>query len=340
MAVVLSLVLLWLVIVYLPFLMPGWRALLGLCVALGLFHLGVRLGVAGWTAAEVPAPLVATGNFWLDLCVWALPVTILARAAGLAAKSWGVKGRWLGAVTLAGLLALPAFWAGQGAMTLWSRRPAPAACTARPIPILLSGIAGAVPWSEAIMLYLGPDIRREGRYPLLPRHGRAICRETSGGRDGLRITALSVRAAAFQRERCGAARLPDGEGSLCALLRDAGAEIVPEKMVFFEPGGIRPGDFGIPAAPTSAGTATGTGERLVVVPDTGLGEISATCRLAPAADGRLYCRMRRKIVEGLDLFWEIGALPEDLSVVLTGADALARETCATVFDVPGCRAAP
>ncbi|MCA3440752.1 MAG: hypothetical protein INF50_10540 [Rhodobacter sp.] len=79
--------LLWLTIICLPFAMPSWRAFLILCTIYLLTGLGVRYGVATYTAAEVPAILVAAGNFWLDYVVEALPFTIIARAVALAAKS-------------------------------------------------------------------------------------------------------------------------------------------------------------------------------------------------------------------------------------------------------------
>ena len=83
-------VLLWLAILYLPFAMRSWRAFLALCAVYLLFGVGVRLGVAAFSAADVPVALVFLGNFWLDFVVWALPIPILARGVVLAAKSRGL----------------------------------------------------------------------------------------------------------------------------------------------------------------------------------------------------------------------------------------------------------
>jgi hypothetical protein len=109
--------------------MRSWRALLALCGAYLLVCGGVRLGVATFSAAEVPAVLVFMGNFWLDYVVWALPVPIVARAAVLLAKSLGLGGNRVMTLNVIGILALPRAWQGLAAYEHWERRPAPAEYT-------------------------------------------------------------------------------------------------------------------------------------------------------------------------------------------------------------------
>lgn len=145
MGIFVPLLLLWLAIVYLPFTMRSWRAFLALCGAYLLVGGGVRIGVAAFSAAEVPAVLVALGNIWLDFVVWALPIPIVARAVVLLAKSLGLGGKGLVTLNVIGVLALPGTLSGMATRDRWERRPAPIECTGIPILLTLAGVEGMVP---------------------------------------------------------------------------------------------------------------------------------------------------------------------------------------------------
>lgn len=330
------LLVLWLTIIYLPFAMRSWRALLALCTIYLLIGLGVRYGVATYTAAEVPAILVAIGDFWLDFVVWALPVPIIARAVVLAAKSLGLSGRRLLAMNIVGILALPGIWLGIAAYERWERRPASADCTAKPISLTLSGVEGSVPWSEAIRLYLGPDTRKDGRYLFSSPHRRSICWDTSDGSERLIISALSIKLDRTPPGRCVASDIQPWEKGLCAKLEDRHAGFLPNSITFFNPNGIQLGDFGIPKAATNDDYPLTDDQRLVSAANAEVGTVTAVCRSQPSPDGSIYCQMRRQISDGVNLYWEISSPHDAVGDVLLRAETFARSVCSSVFDLPGC----
>jgi hypothetical protein len=176
-----ALLVLWLVVVYFPFAMRTWPQFLLLCAAYLLMGIGVRLGVANFSADEVPSVLVMLGNFWLDLVVWIVPVPIIARAVVLATKSLGVRGARLAALNIVGILALPGTWLGLAGYERWDRRPAPTECLGRPIQITLADIDGSSPWSSAVSLTLAPTFRRmAATLTLLPRKDSFAGRHPTG----------------------------------------------------------------------------------------------------------------------------------------------------------------
>jgi hypothetical protein len=234
-----ALLVLWLVVVYLPFAMRTWPQFLLLCAAYLLMGIGVRLGVANFSADEVPSVLVMLGNFWLDLVVWVVPVPIIARAVVLAAKSLGLRGASLVALNIIGILALPGTWLALAGYERWDRRPAPLACLGRPIQITFADIDGSVPWSSAISLHLGPNLRADGRYLHSPAQERRLCRETSNGSEPLAITALGINLVRPPLKRCVASDTQAWEQEACAALKDRKAPRLPQKLVVFDPNGIR-----------------------------------------------------------------------------------------------------
>lgn len=51
-----------LLFIYMPFAMRSWRALITLSFVYLIVEIGVRLGVANYSAADVPRLLVSVGN--------------------------------------------------------------------------------------------------------------------------------------------------------------------------------------------------------------------------------------------------------------------------------------
>lgn len=332
--------LLWLAFIYLPFAMPSWRAFLALCTVYLLIGLGVRYGVATYTAAQVPAILVAIGNFWIDLVVQVLPIPIIARAIVLAAKSLGLGGRRLLALNVMAMLALPATALAIDQYWRWERRPASEDCTAKPIPLMLMGVAGSVPWNNAISLYLGPDTSEDARYLLAPRHRRTVCRETSDGSERLVISALSVTSDRAGPDRCLASDIRPWELALCAKPEDPDAGAFPNAVTFFDPNGIQLGDFGIPGAATNDASPLADDQRLVSVANPEFGRITAVCR-APWGRSRLItCQMRRPILDGISVYWELTLPADAIDAGLLQAEAFSRSICFSIFNVPGCAAPP
>lgn len=339
MGIFVPILLLWLAIIYLPFAMRTWRALFALCGAYLLIGGGVRLGVATFSAAEVPAVLVFLGNFWLDFVVWAVPVPIVARAVVLVAKSLGLGGKRLMALNVAGVLAFPGTWQAIAVYERWERRPAPAECTAKPILLTLADIDGAVPWSTAVYLYLGPDVRAGRRYLFLPAHRRSICRDTSNGVERLTTSALSLELWSPPLDRCGSPESDRWEELLCAR-RDAGSlRTLPHEIVFFDPDGIRLGEFGISTAATDERYALAEAERLVIAESAEAGPVKALCRTEPSADGATLCRMRRDVGAGVSMYWDIYAPTDAVDDRLLQAESVASSICASIFNLPGCTAA-
>jgi hypothetical protein len=335
-------VLLWLAILYLPFAMRSWRAFLALCAFYLVFGVGVRLGVAAFDAVDVPAALVFLGNFWLDFIVWALPVPVMARAVVLGAKSLGLGGKRLIALNIVGILALPGTWYGAAAYDRWERRPAPVECTETPISVMLSGVDGTVPWGSAINLYLGPDLPEDARYLFSPKSQRRICSETFNGTQHLTIAALSVELRRTAPQRCTAADVLPWELALCEKNKDPDLRGLPHDVVFFDPTGIRLGDFGIPKAVTDEGYPLATDERLVLA-GAGAGDVqqvTAVCRKEANSNGQVRCFVRAEITEQINLSWEIYTQPHEVEDRLLKANAFSRTVCENILDLPECDTAP
>lgn len=340
MGIFVPILLLWLAIIYLPFAMRTWRALFALCGAYLLIGGGVRLGVATFSAAEVPAVLVFLGNFWLDFVVWAVPVPIVARAVVLVAKSLGLRGARLVALNVVGILALPGTWLGLAGYERWDRRPAPLDCIGKPISLMLADIDGSIPWSSAISLYLGPNIRADGRYLHSPAQERSLCRETSNGSEPLAISALSIDLMRPALKRCVASDIQSWEREACAVLKDRTAPRLPQKMVVFDPKGIRLGEFGIPTTATTDAHPVTQDERQVRASDPELGMVIAVCRSKPTSDGSIYCQMRRPVSDAVDVYWAVAAPPDAIGESLLRAEAFASTVCAELFKLPNCRVDP
>jgi len=330
--------LVWLAIVYLPFFVRSWWAFLALCFAYLMVGVGVRLGVAAFSAAEVPAVLVFLGNFWLDFVVWALPVPVIARAIVLAAKSLGFKGKSLLALNIVGILALPGTWLGTAAYERWDHRPAPVECTAKPILLTLAGVDGSVPWSNAIHLYLGQNIREDGRYLFFPVHRRSICRDTSNGAERLTTSAFSVELWSPPLDRCGSPERQTWEKMLCVRRDDDTLQTLPHDIVFFDPKGIRLGDFVISTAATDERYPLAEGERLVTATNLEVGTVKAVCRIEPTPDGSTWCRMRREVGAGASVYWNLYAPPDAIDDRLLQAESVASSICSSIFNLPGCTA--
>ena len=167
--------------------MRSWRTFISLCIVYLVLEIGVRFGVANYSAADVPRFLVLAGNAWIDVLVKAVPVTVITRAVVLTAKSLGLNGRRLLAANIVGILSLPGGIAGIAAHEQWERRPAPLQCTSKPIPLVLSGNTATATWNKGTALYVGENIREDGRYLISPRHQRRVCRDTSGGTEDLTV---------------------------------------------------------------------------------------------------------------------------------------------------------
>lgn len=299
---------------------------------------GVRFGVAAFSAAEVPAVLVFLGNFWLDFVVWALPVPVIARAVVLAAKSLGFKGKSLLALNVVGILALPGTWLGTAAYERWDRRPAPMECTSKPILLSLAGVGGTIPWSNAIHLHLGQNIREDGRYLFFPGHRRSICRDTSNGAERLTTSALSVELWSPPLDRCGSPASQMWEKLLCARRDDGNLRTLPHDVVFFDPNGIHLGDFAIASAATDEGYPLVEGERLVTAASPEVGTVKAVCRTEPEPNGSTLCRMRREIGAGANVYWDLYAPHDAMDDRLLQAESVASSICASIFNLPGCTA--
>ncbi len=316
--------------------MPGWRAFLALCAAYLLMTLAVEAGIVFFDASDVPEALVFIGNVWRDLFAPYLAIPFIARAGVLAARSFGLRGWLLIVLNLAGLLALPAWFAGFTFLEHWNIRPPAAACLARPIPLTLAGVDGSAPWNGVISLYLGQDARQDARYLFSPAHRRWICRKTANGAERLAIRAITLSSRQRDVARCGAPDLAEWEKTFCNGAADRPEMGSVDRVILFDPNGIRLGDFGIPDAPTGDGDALRDDERLVAADDPAFGRATAVCRSGAPVQGWVDCQMRRSIAPDLDLFWGASAAQEDLAGAVLYADAFARSVCADLFGHPGC----
>jgi hypothetical protein len=141
-------------------------------------------------------------------------------------------------------------------------------------------------------------------------------------------------------KRCVASDTQAWEQEACAALKDRTAPRLPQKLVVFDPNGIRLGEFGIPKAATTDAYPETQGERLVRVFDSERGEVSAVCRSQPFSDGSIYCQMRRPVSDAIDIYWAVAAPPDAIGESLLRAEAFASTVCAGLFKLPGCRMVP
>ena len=319
------------IIIYLPFAMRSWRAFFTLCIVYIIIEICVRFGVATFAAADVPRFLVLAGNTWIDVLVKALPVTVIARAVVLAAKSLGLNGRKLIAANIIGMLALPGGFAGIAAYERWDRRPAPAHCTNRPIPLVLSGVTAMATWNKGVTLYVGKNIRDDGRYLHSSRNQRRICRDTSDGTENLTVEAISISTRYFSFDRCTAEDIALWERTVCDNRRNRDWRRAQHEVIIFNPDGIRLGAFGIPSSPTDYDFQVGDDEQLVSVTGGNHGAFTAVCRVPPNSDHPLFCQVHRPIVEGISLYWEANAQRANIEGSLRRADDLATSVCLSVF---------
>ncbi|WP_171181961.1 hypothetical protein [Ruegeria sp. HKCCD8929] len=325
-----------LAVIYLPFAMRSWRAFIALCIVYLMIDTGVRLGVATYSADDVPRFLVLAGNTWIDFLVEVLPATVIARALVLTAKSLGLSGRRLLAANIIGILALPGGIAGIAAHERWERRPAPLQCTSKQIPLVLSGKRATATWSKSTALFVGENIRDDGRYLLSPRHQRRICRDTSDGTKNLTIEAITFRTHNLPTSRCTAQDITPWELSMCENWKDDAWHRKPHEVIIFNPNGIRLGDFGIPNVPTNDGFQLDDNERLVSATSKNHATISAVCRVPTNSDRPLHCQMRRPIFEGISLYWEANLPRGKIEEYLLRTDEFARGVCLGLFVQPLC----
>lgn len=326
----------WVIIVYLPFAMRSWPSLIALCIGFLLIAIGIKIGVAIFSSDDVPGILVLTGNFWKDALAKPLLVTVIARTLVLSTKSLGLSGRWLLVANIFGILALPGTVLGIAVYEKWDRRPAPLQCTNRPISLVLSGVAGQTTWNDAIILYSGDDIRNDSLFQFSARHQRRICQETSDGKDPLGVDAISLNLAIFSKKSCDKQEIYPWEQYVCDNWEDRAWRYDQNRLIIFEPGGIRPGDFGIPKTTTNNAYPAQKNERVVSVARPDGGTVTAVCAERSFSDGQLYCRMRRSLVQGLGFYWAASVPLDDLENSIRRTDGFANSVCSSVFEESLC----
>lgn len=322
--------------VFAPFLMPNWRWFLLLCIAYGAIGLGVRYGVATYAASDVHRSLVVAGNTWLDVVLPLLPFTLLPRGFGLAAKSLGLRGWKLFGLNLIGILALPTFFLSASVIDQWERRPAPIACTSRPLPIELAGIKGTLPWSKAIRLYLGANIRRDARYLFSPSSKRKICRQTNDGRRPLSVKAIKTSLFGRDRARCMMDNILQWEASVCEKTANGSSAFYLADVAFFQPGGINPGDFGIRKIRADGSLIARSDERIFSTDDDTLGRVEFVCRQQSSEAGKMYCTSRFHLTDLIDVHLEMGSTLVDINKNMEKALLLSKTICAGIFGQPPC----
>lgn len=320
-----------LVIIYLPFAMRSWRAFLTLCLAYVTIGISVQLGITIYSAADIPRFLVLAGNTWIDYVVKILPVTVIARAVVLTLKSQGVSGRHLIVANILGILALPVGIAGIVANEKWQRRSAPLECTSKSIPLNLLGFTASAPWNQGISLYLGDNVRSDGRYIGSSRSQRRLCRETSNGTKSLTVEAISLRVRGFSFNRCTVEGITLWEKTVCENWDNSDRRYAQDKVVIFNPDGIRLGDFGIPKNLTNDNFQVKENEKLISVTRENLESFTAVCRGLTNSDRLLYCRMHRPIVEGINLYWATSAPSGNIEDYLRRTDEFALKACLSTF---------
>ncbi|WP_281932386.1 hypothetical protein [Roseibium album] len=320
---------------YAPFLMPNWRWFLLLCIAYGAMGLGVRYGVANYASTDVHRSLVVAGNIWLDLVLPLLPFTLLPRGFVLAAKSLGLRGWKLFGLNLIGILALPTFFIGASLIDRWERRPAPIACISRPLPIDLAGISGTIPWSKAIRLYLGANTRSDARYLFSPSSKRKICSQTNDGRRPLSVKAIKTSLFGRDRARCMMDKISQWEESVCEKTSNRNSSFYLVDVVFFQPDGIKLGDFGIRNIRIDGSLIARSDEQIFSTDDGTFGRVEFVCR-QQSSEFRFYCTSRFRLTDLIDVHLEMGSTIVDINKNMEKALLLSKTMCVGIFDQPPC----
>ncbi|MCA3440753.1 MAG: hypothetical protein INF50_10545 [Rhodobacter sp.] len=133
-----------------------------------------------------------------------------------------------------------------------------------------------------------------------------------------------------------ALNLQPWEKALRAKPEDRHSGSLPMEVTFFDPNGIRPGDFVIPETATY-GDYPLTGDRqLISAANAEIGTVTAVCRSAPDPDDPTYCWMRRQIKDDVSLYWEISASHDAVGDALLRTETFARSVCSSLFDLPSC----
>lgn len=321
--------------IYAPFLMPNWRWFLFLCIAYGAMGLGVRYGVANYVSTDVHRSLVVAGNIWLDLVLPLLPFTLLPRGFVLAAKSLGLRGWKLFGLNLIGILALPTFFIGVYLIDRWERRPAPIACTSRPLPIDLAGISGTIPWSKATRLYLGANTRSDARYLFSPSSKRKICSQTNDGSRPLLIKAITTSLFGRDRSRCVMDTILQWEKSVCEKTEDRISGFYLVEVAFFQPDGIKLSDFGIRKIRTDGSLIARRHEQIFSTDDDTFGRVDFVCR-KQSSEFNFYCTSRFRLTNLVDVHLEMGSSIVDINKSMEKALLISKTMCVGIFDQPPC----
>jgi hypothetical protein len=322
-AILVVLFLVWLAIVFSPFLTRTWKSLAALAAMFLCVGLGVQWGVARFDAADVPWVMVEAGNIWLDVIQWAVSYTIAFRAVGLVVKSLGVGGRRLLVVNVLCVLAAPALWLAPGAWHAWDHRAAPAICLQHPLTIEIGGIRTILQWQEnRINLYLGPSLPEDARYLFSPKSQRQLCAETQNGSVAVTAMAMVVRL-----DTCASKQSAPVWKRICAMTGQS--DRFPHDVTLFVPKGLRLGYFSIPDARTSGPAEKGA--EVIRVQDADGATLSAHCRPSGSENGDLICEMRRAATPRLDLAWEVYVHKSTVTQTLIDSDAMARRVCSEIL---------
>jgi hypothetical protein len=318
-AILVVLFLVWLAIVFSPFLTRSWWSLAALAAIFLCVGLGVQWGVARFDAADVPWVLVEAGNIWLDAIQWAVPYTVAFRAVGLVVKSLGVGGRRLLVVNILCVLAAPALWLAPGAWRAWDYRAAPAICLQHPLTIEIGGIRTSLQWQESrINLYLGPRLPEDARYLFSSKSQRQLCAETQNG-----TVAVTTMAMVVTLDTCASKQSAPVWKRICAMTSQS--DRFPQVVTLFVSKGLQLGYFSIPDARTSGPAEKGA--EITRFQDADGATLSAHCRPSGLENGDLFCEMRRAATPRLDLAWEVYVPKSTVTRTLMDSDAMARHVC-------------
>lgn len=331
-----AVILLIVLIIFVPFVMPGWRSLLTLCLACLLVELGVRVGTARFSAADVPGILVQVGNSWIEILRYVILIHLCARATVLTLRSLGMSGRLLFLAKVLSILSLPIFMVGAYLLERFDRRPAPTRCTAQPIALRLAGIEGKMPWRDDTRLFIGSDIWNDRRNLRLNRDRRSLCWTTSNGKDRLEVTVIAVDFDRDWTARCAKADLFPWEEKQCAAQKAGPLNFPVHEVLFFDSGGIEIGNFSLPQASTDENHPVRQDEQMVSAQSPDLGKVTALCKAQPDRSGGKYCQMRRTYAGGFQVAWEAHVSKDAVDAGLLGAEALAKDLCTEVFGAQYC----
>jgi hypothetical protein len=337
-AILLVLFLIWLAVVFSPFLARGWWSLAAIVAVFLSIGLGVHWGVARFDAADVPRGLVEAGNIWLDTIQGAVPYTVAFGALGLVARSLGVRGPRLLGVYVLCVLAVPALWAAPGVWHAWDYRAAPEECLARPVPVRIGGFSIELPQHNAVRVYLGPNLDDDARYFFSRKSQRQLCGDTQNGTKARDIAALVLDLSADMQRICQVQHAIWWD-KLCQGSPDRWAAR-PRKVTLFVPGTIRTGEFGIPNNKTMDLSGTDIRYKTVSVQTDGKRFIHVVCRSEGDDADQLYCQMRRQVTPGVDIAWDIAGPSINISNVIGNANAVANEVCAAVLRLDVCPSEP